>query len=77
MNQCNCVSKFLFDHIISYVGELFVLAAYHSIDDYQFNVFIVDLGSKYVTGETIRMIMAGLPMFSYNFAYTIMSDILY
>ena len=28
-------------------------------------------------GKTIRMIMIELPMFSYNFAYTIMSDVLY
>ena len=30
-----------------------------------------------VTGETIRMIMIELRMFSCNFAHTIMSDILY
>ena len=64
-------SKFLLDHIISYAGELFVLFA---------NVFIVDLGATYIScviGKTIRMIMIKLRMFSYNFAYTIMSDVLY
>ena len=30
-----------------------------------------------VIGKTIRMIMIELRMFSYNFAYTIMNDILY
>ena len=30
-----------------------------------------------VIGKTIRMIMIELRMLSYNFAYTIMSDILY
>ena len=35
VNQCITVfSKFLLDHIISKAGELFVLFAYHSIDDY-------------------------------------------
>ena len=29
-----------------------------------------------VIGKTIRIIMIKLPMFSYNFAYTIMSDTL-
>ena len=42
MNQCITVfSKFLLDHIISLACELFVLFAYHSIDDYQFNVSLV------------------------------------
>ena len=46
----NCVfvfSKFLLNHIILKADELFVLFAYHSIDDYYFNVFIVDLGATY------------------------------
>ena len=30
-----------------------------------------------VIGKTIRMIMINLCMFSYNFAYTIMSDVQY
>ena len=35
VNQCITVfSKFLFDHIISKAGKLFVLFAYDSIDDY-------------------------------------------
>ena len=39
-------------------------------------MFIVDLGATdYATGKTIRMIMIELRMFSYNFAYTIMSDL--
>ena len=44
MNQCITVfSKFLLDHIISYAGDIFVLFAYHSIDNYKFNVFTVDI----------------------------------
>ena len=31
----------------------------------------------YVIGKTIRMIMTELPLFSSNFAYTIVSNILY
>ena len=40
-------SKFLLDHIIAQTDELFVLFAYHSIDDYLFTVFIIDLGATY------------------------------
>ena len=40
-------SRFLLDHIISKAGELFVLFAYRTIDDYWFNVFIIDLGATY------------------------------
>ena len=47
MNHLTVFSKLLLDHIISQACELFILFEYHSIDDYQFNVFIVDLGATY------------------------------
>ena len=47
MNQCNFVFQIsCLSHYFK-AGELFVLFAYHSIDDYQFNVFTDDLGATY------------------------------
>ena len=40
-------SKLFLHHMISKAGGLFILFAYHSIDDHKFNAFIVDLGATY------------------------------
>ena len=70
--------KFLLDHIIHrQVNSLFYL---HIMSLMITSLLYSLLISSYilcVIGKTIRMIMIELRMFSYNFVYTIMNDILY